>query len=147
MAVEQKQDRGQECVSYVRLGTLLSPSGQLYIDLKCLWNHSLSYVLWGCFFTCTWNPRIYQMISTAQREAEPHAVSCVELSRVELQHFISVLLFSIWVCADRPAREIMPRKEKPRSLEKMTPWEMVHSFGHDLSCLLKIFLMVTCILK
>lgn len=129
MAVEQKQDRGQECVSYVRLRTLLSPSGQLYIDLKCLWNHSLSYVLWGCFFTCTWNPRIYQMISTAQGEAEPRAVSCVELSRAEPQHFPSVLRFSIWACADRETGEMMSRKEKPRSLEKLSPWEMVHSFG------------------
>lgn len=47
MAVQQKQDGGQECVSYMRLRTLLSPSGQLYIDLRCLWNHSLSCVLFS----------------------------------------------------------------------------------------------------
>lgn len=129
MAVQQKQDGGQECVSYVRLRTLLSPSGQLYIDLKCLWNHSLSCVLWGCFFTCTWNPRIYQMISTEQGQAEPRAVSCVELSRAEPQYFTSVLLFSIWACVGREAGEMMLRKEKPRNLEELTPWEMVHSYG------------------
>lgn len=129
MAVEQKQDGGHEYVSYVRLRTLLSPSGQLYIDLKCLWNHSLSQVLWGCFFKCTWNPRIYQMTSRAQGEAEPHAVSCAELFRAESQYFASVFLLSIWTCVDRETGEMMSRKEKLRSLEKLPPCEVVHSFG------------------
>lgn len=69
------------------------------------------------------------MVSTAQREAEPCAVSCVELSRAEPQHFPSVLLFSIWACADRETGEMMWRKEQLRSLEKLSPWKMVHSFG------------------
>lgn len=69
------------------------------------------------------------MISTEQGEAEPRAVSCVELSRAELQYFTSVLLFSIWACVDRETGEMMLRKEKPRNLERLTLWEMVHSFG------------------
>lgn len=69
------------------------------------------------------------MISTARGEGEPHAVSCAELSRAEPQHFISVLLFSIWASVDRETGEMMLRKGKPRSVEKLSPWEMVHSFG------------------
>lgn len=68
------------------------------------------------------------MISGARGEAELRAVNCVELSRAELQHFASVLLFSIWTYVDRETGEMM-RKEKPRSLEKLSPWEVVHSFG------------------
>lgn len=62
-------------------------------------------------------------------ETEPRAVNCVELSRAEPQHFASVLLFSIWACADRETGEMMSRKEKPGSLEKLSSWEVVHSFG------------------
>lgn len=69
------------------------------------------------------------MISSEQGETEPCAVKCVELSRAEPQHFASVLLFSIWACADRETGAMVLRKEKLRSLEKLSPWEVVHSFG------------------
>lgn len=95
------------------------------------------------------------MKSRGQREAEPRAANCVELSRAEPEHFASVWLFCIWGSTAGEIEEMMLRKGKPGILEKPSPLEVVHSSGlastrtpsHDLSCLLKIFLMVACILK
>lgn len=152
VALEQKHEGGQE---YVTRGSGLRFRHWCnFIDLNCLWNHSLSYILW-VFCTGSWNLSIFQMVSRGQEEAKPCVENCVELSRAKTEHFASVWLVWVWGSASGNSRERMLRKGKDGSLQKLSALEVVHSSGlvsiltpcQDLSRALIIFLIVTCILK